>query len=644
MRKKAIFGYSLIGLFSVLSGMSYFVLCTATGLSWYLNQNISDTDSAISISEVANGLNGNCKIIGLKYVTPSYQVEISELELSWNPLAVLRQEIDITSFSGENVSFRAIQTDWLVASSKGFQPPFALKIDQGSIKQFSMKLSGSYSESIQHVKFEQVYLDESFYANKMIVTLENGGAFELSGKAGFRSTDVVNLTTKATLTIPDTGKVLSSHGTIVGTPEQLKFLQNINPPYASRVIGSVDNVLTNPYWQFSVNVHSLNGNIINPRLNVDAIQGELYGIGSLDNLKLTGDLTLEDSLSRRWHLSLTSTYNTQNTVFDITSTLPGKSSQARIEFKGQWNHFNNTQFPRSISVTGKLSNLEWPINQDSNIQIRQGDFNFEGLTLRSEFTAEDIKLTSIGTHLTKLRIDTTAETDKHIALSGKARTTDGSIQFSGNLKKRDLGYRIANLSMTGKNFALVRKPNAHIIISPDITLSRSNQSIQSNGVIKVPTANIQLQAVAETYHQFVTLFLTKSQPGVKAAQSIDQLNLKFGKSVWMHGYGLNAHVTGDLSLVNLTDKTLIADGKLNILRGNYKNHNKQFAVSGGSLNFDKKQLDNPDLELKIVQKHNAGSTPETLKGPLQSLHTAQENAPINDLSQQQIKQVALNEK
>ena len=52
MSIKAIFGYSLVGLCAVFTGISYFVLCTATGLSWYLNQNIEDSESKISIEEI----------------------------------------------------------------------------------------------------------------------------------------------------------------------------------------------------------------------------------------------------------------------------------------------------------------------------------------------------------------------------------------------------------------------------------------------------------------------------------------------------------------------------------------------------------------------------------------------------------------
>ena len=96
-------------------------------------------------------------------------------------------------------------------------------------------------------------------------------------------------------------------------------------------------------------------------------------------------------------------------------------------------------------------------------------------------------------------------------MSGNARTNDGSIRFSGDLKKRNLDYQIANLSLTGRNFALVRKPKAHIIISPDITFSRSNRVMTSNGVIKVPTANIQLQGVSDTYNQLAKLFVISQQ-------------------------------------------------------------------------------------------------------------------------------------
>ena len=237
---------------------------------------------------------------------------------------------------------------------------------------------------------------------------------------------------------------------------------------------------------------------------------------------------------------------------------------------------------------------------------------------------------------------TKSESDKHIALSGKAQTSEGSIQFSSDLKQFNLGYEINNLSLTGQNFALIRKPNAHIIISPDITLSRNEQTMQSRGFIRVPTANIQLQGLEETYSRFAELFFTSTQDPVASKQMIDQLNLKFGKSVWMHGYGLNAHVTGDLSLIALSNKNIVANGKLNILRGNYKNHNERFSVSGGILKFNKNQLDNPDLELQIVQKHNASSTPSMLKGSLQSLHTAQENVPVNESSQQKINRIAFN--
>lgn len=645
MRTKTILGFTLTGLFSVLLATSYFVLCTATGLAWYLNQNITDSGTTISIAEVDQALNGNCRIVGLKLDTAEYQVEFSKLELSWNPLAVLRQEIEITSLDGENVSFRSDKSNLLHTSTNSIQLPFSLKIDQGSISQLSLKLADSYNESFQHVNIEQMYLHETFYANKLSVTLDSGDAFVVSGKAGLRVGDVVNLTTKATFTIPATGKVISSHGTIVGTPEQLKFLQNLNVPYASRINGSVINLFTNPYWKFTINVHSLNGAVINPRFSVDAIQGELVGVGSLDNLKIEGDLTLEDSLSRRWHLLLTSVYDSNKTVFNVTSTLPGKpgkSSPASIELDGSLDHVINAQFPQSLTVAGTVKDLEWPINDASSIQVRQGVFKFEGNSFHAEFTADDLRFTSMGTHLSTLTINTDSKTEKKIIVSGNARTNDGSIQFSGDLEKRNLGYQIANLSLTGRNFALVRKPKAHIIISPDITFSRSNQVFESVGVIKVPTANIQLQGVSETYNQLVKLFINNSHSSIKTAQSINQLNLEFGKSVWMHGYGLNAHVTGDLSLINLSNDKLIADGKLNVLRGNYKNHKKHFSVSGGTLKFNKKRLDNPDLELKIVQKNNTNSASEILEGPLQSLHTAQDKAPEKDLSQQDVSRVALN--
>ena len=247
-------------------------------------------------------------------------------------------------------------------------------------------------------------------------------------------------------------------------------------------------------------------------------------------------------------------------MVDIKSTLPGESVHTQIELKGDWDHLTKAQFPRNINVAGKLDNLAWPVNDDSNIQIEKAAFKFDGDSLHSEFSADDVKLTSVGTHLTKLTLNTKSESDKHIALSGKAQTSGGSIEFSSDLKQLKLGYEMSNLSLTGKNFVLIRKPKAHIIISPDITLSRNEQTMQSRGFIKVPTANIQLQGVDDTYSRFAELFFTSAQGPVANKQMIDQLNLKFGKSVWVHGYGLNAHVTGDLSLVALSNSSQNING------------------------------------------------------------------------------------
>ncbi|WP_455222939.1 hypothetical protein, partial [Kaarinaea lacus] len=98
---------------------------------------------------------------------------------------------------------------------------------------------------------------------------------------------------------------------------------------------------------------------------------------------------------------------------------------------------------------------------------------------------------------------------------------------------------------------------------------------------------------------------------------------------------------GELAIENLSSKKLIANGNLNVLRGNYTNHDRKFMVSGGLLKFKNKQLDNPELELKVVEKQVDHSKPELIKGPLQTLHTAQDRAP-KDLSSQSTKRIALN--
>jgi autotransporter translocation and assembly factor TamB len=70
----------------------------------------------------------------------------------------------------------------------------------------------------------------------------------------------------------------------------------------------------------------------------------------------------------------------------------------------------------------------------------------------------------------------------------------------------------------------------------------------------------------------------------------------------MHGYGLNARVTGDLSLRDLSNKQIVANGELKVLQGNYGNHKQKIAISGGRLKFRNHDFDNPELDLDIKKK------------------------------------------
>ncbi|MCI0504985.1 MAG: translocation/assembly module TamB domain-containing protein [Gammaproteobacteria bacterium] len=642
MKNKALLIYSLSVLSIVILGM-YLLLYTAAGFTWYINRNLSGSDGSVSIDKVDYTLSGNYIITGLKYTAPNFKLNISKLELAWNPLSLLRQQVDIHSMEGESVSLQLMDSKMQSVTSESYVMPFVVQIHQGSIRNLTMAYSDAFRESFQNVKFEQVYFYDNMFANKIIFTAANGGAFEISGNAGLHRNDVINLTTKATFTIPNTNKVIFSQGTIVGTPAHLKFLQQTKSPYAFNLTGTVANLFENPRFDFSVNVHSITGEAIHPDLKVAMLEGELNGNGSLSETAVNGKFRLKDDLANWWTISLAASLVNGNADFNFVSTRsPPTPGPGQIEVKGQWQFGSSEPFPRSVSIAGTVDNLRWPVNDDSVFQVRQGAFRYDGATLRSDINLKELNIETTGTHLTELVLHTGSDDGKRITLSGKATTAGGSLKFAGDLNKQVLGYRVANFSLTGQNFALVRKPKAHIIISPDLTFSRNDHSIQSSGVIKVPTANIQLHGISETYQQVASLFFPSQNVNSDPADSTRHFKLEFGDAVWLHGYGLNANVTGGLAIANQAKNGLIANGNLNVLRGNYTNNNRKFMVAGGLLKFENKHLDNPDLELEVVEKQMPGSKPAIIRGPLQTLHKAREKPPIEELSQHAVRRIALN--
>ena len=628
-KRRLIGGLVSTGLLSI--GLIYTLLYTAPGLGWYLNHAISDLPGRIDIENVHHTLSGDCEIKGLRYRTKQASINFTNIAIKWNPFAIFNDELQIQHFSANIVSVELTNgdPDLFLDNIRKARFPLVINIEQGSLQNVSLQSSRRKTHRIKSVEFSQFYYDKAFYVDKLIVEDYAGDTMEVSGKAGLRSSDIINLTTHTSIRIPGTNSNVQSHGTFVGSTTQLRFLQTVISPYEIKLEGRVKDILSEPYWYFEATIQNANSIAFHPPWQVKSMQGHLTGQGTSSQLEINGTVDLEDALGKTWNSKVAATWGAPKIKFMLSASQPETSPNVNVAIDGNWTYAPQGELMRTLSLAGKWQNLKWSDSKDAYIESAMGEFNFDGDLLRTEIKASNIKIGSTGTGIDKLLVTANVTQQNHIALHGEARTDSGGLVVSGDLVKKGATYKFKTVSLTGKNFALVRKPRAHIIVSPNITLSGDNLAFLSKGTIDIPMANIQLQGLEQTYRKLASLVVDNGEPGSATQQRlIDNINLQFGKSVWMHGYGLNAHVTGNLSLVNLSSHSLLANGELNILQGNYKTDNSQHKVTSGKLKFNKHSLDDPELELVVDGSPVSNKDPETVKGLLQSLYKKQHDGKL----------------
>jgi len=604
----------------------YFLAFTATGLTWILKSNINDSSARISIAGMSYSLNGSTTLRDLNYKSDFADIDIKKVVLFWNPLSIFSNQVVIEKLSGEQLTVNLKTTSAESDSVTHLEFPFATNVVTASISDLSIKTDGKTIYSIASTSIDNIFLEESFYADKILLKVSEGIWTKLSGQFGFSNNSVINLTTESSFVLPAKNTAVHARGTLVGNAAQLRFMQEISSPVSASISGRIKHLFTNPTWVLDTKLNSIDLSEFLPGQFMKNLSGDISAQGGLKKFEVKSTLLLKDYTDKLWSANLEAVSNIDNIDFTIKV-----NSQDQVEvthashasFNGSFkltNLISQKDIIHGLKISGNWNDFFVPLNENHTVIARSGDLTFDGANLASKITARGVKLNTLGPTLTKLVLNTQRDDKGELFFNGSAATTDGNLKLSGSMVKHNSKYQMDNLFLTGSNFTLVRKPQAHIIVSPNLAFVRKDKVMTSTGTVQIPTANIQLQEFRHTLSTLARLIDSSNRP-IGATGYVD---VKFGKSVWMHGFGLNANVTGDLSLRDLSNRQIVATGELNVVRGNYHKLNENLTLSGGRLMFNNIGIDNPELDLKIKSRKTTTAqinaySGENIKGQLQKL-------------------------
>ncbi len=221
-----------------------------------------------------------------------------------------------------------------------------------------------------------------------------------------------------------------------------------------------------------------------------------------------------------------------------------------------------------------------------------------------------------------------------LALTAQARSGKGIVHVHGTLRPDNKQNWGADLTVQGEHFEAIRTPDIQATISPNFTVKVASNTVDINGDLVIPDANIELRDLTTTQRPSSDVVVIRTDEKNSIGQDESQpiinnkrwtinsvIGLKLGDNVKFKGVGLTGRFTGNLALIDTPQQLTTAYGEIRIEDGGeYRAANQKLEVKkGGRLVFAGGPINNPGIDARATRQINANvRVGFNVRGTLQS--------------------------
>ena len=284
------------------------------------------------------------------------------------------------------------------------------------------------------------------------------------------------------------------------------------------------------------------------------------------------------------------------------------------------NPANNQTLCASASFQNKIlnANLKLDIKNINTLQdffpetndlqgILKGSMNISGslseLKYRGNIDLSDasLGLSRWGIVLQKASLSLTSQNEPLIHIHANAQSGLGTASAQGSLSYQQNILDIT-LGIEGSQFTLMNLPLAHVIASPHLAYTQNSKIMSLTGVINIDSALIN----ADDYKLFSSeespdvIFVDNKNNIIRDKKTLPfaiNLTLIAGPKIQFTGFGINTGISGHITVSSVANMPSFADGKLNLINGQYQAYGKHFTITQGALIFNHSPLTNPSLDV-----------------------------------------------
>jgi translocation and assembly module TamB len=277
---------------------------------------------------------------------------------------------------------------------------------------------------------------------------------------------------------------------------------------------------------------------------------------------------------------------------------------------------------QSVFADGRieLQHLSWLdaiVPQLAGLQGRlDGSFELRGsverpiLTTVVELGDGRFEVPAAGLVLEDLSLRASASPGSPVEVEARSRVGPGHLEVSATVPLRPTDERPARATLRGDRALLWETPGIKILASPDLQLNSDGRELRLEGEIGVPEAAIDLdrhQGGAIRPSNDVEVVAASPPPRPSSPAISSRVRVKLGDDVSLRSQGLEAELTGAVTVTDEPSRAARAVGNLELHGGTLRAYGQTLVIDNGRLIYAGGPVDNPGLTLRASRRARDGT-------------------------------------
>jgi translocation and assembly module TamB len=279
-----------------------------------------------------------------------------------------------------------------------------------------------------------------------------------------------------------------------------------------------------------------------------------------------------------------------------------------------------TNAPLTLNATAQLDTLTWlalfstfeDMNIDGKMSLSaKANGTLGNPNLSGSIAGENLQLNLVseGVSLKNGTLDATFQNDLLKVNQASWQGGNGSLRTNGVLLLNQ-GKPSIDLDWTAEKFTVLSRTDRLLIVSGSGKTTLANGLLSIFGDFTVNKGLIELAAEDTPVLGDDVIILGNTAPLEQPALQIllNGLHINLGEDFSLRGRGLDAQLTGGLTLTGLTQYHPHTEGSIQVKKGTYLAYGQTLTIERGILNFNG-PMDNPGLNIRAMRNSkpvNAG--------------------------------------